>query len=371
VKLVKIMGRFLQTNQWEKLEKAALVAYGRDDTELKSLGCWYQTLILGNRLAEPDEILAKLRETIELGYKNPAEMELAQQLAPIRDRSEFKTLVSDLWTVVRAEARSKFQTQLESEVEHNRKRTQSKDPLGLSDVKTASGEPFWQAGKPLLLILTRVHHDGFLKQVPTLRASLKQHKNGLPVAVLYYQVFESNTARNQQGLAEARQLFGDTEPAWSVATVGQAQKDRIEAALREARREDTTDPLFFPAFALLGVDGEPLLALQGTLNDWQTSALVEQAGRLATAYSTPLERPSEGESPPDAASETPAATQEPADAAEEPAEDAAEEPAEDAAEEPAEDAAEEPAEDAAEEPAEDAAATDEKEPAAPDDKRRF
>ena len=39
----------------------------------------------------------------------------------------------------------------------------------LLDFVLPAGQSFWKPGRPFLLVLTRVHHDGFLKQFPLLQ----------------------------------------------------------------------------------------------------------------------------------------------------------------------------------------------------------
>ena len=93
---------------------------------------------------------------MRFGYKNPGAIEIAEQFIPLRGLPEFRQLIADLRKTVEKEAREKFQRSLENEMEHAQKLAVSRaevDPLGLGQLTSLSGETFWKAGKPFLLVV--------------------------------------------------------------------------------------------------------------------------------------------------------------------------------------------------------------------------
>ena len=245
------------------------MAYASDDLDLKSMGAWYLTLIAANNNAGAGAILEKLKEAVGYGYKNPGEIQTADQLIPLRDNDTFKKLVADLWEIVRAEARTAFQSSMESELARAKERTETGDVLGLGELTDLAGAQFWRPGKLTVLVLTRVHHDGFHKLLPTLDAAFQAHAGDrVAGALIYYQFDAANSGRKEQTRHEVDRLG----VKWPVAVIDQKQKDAIEETLR-GLKESETDPLYFPATVFLDPTGTPVLARKGLLLDWQVELL--------------------------------------------------------------------------------------------------
>ena len=295
----KFLGRFQQTNQWGKLEQLATAARNCEDQDLQALGAWYLTLILATAKPEDPEahkkaVLASLAETIDLGYKNPQGIAGADQLLFLHESSEFHKLVENLRTKLATKARADFTAWIAATSAAYGKLSNSPDPWGLGKLSNLKGGRFWEPGKPCIVLLTRIDHDGFAKHVPRIAAAIAASAQKTEVKVLFYQYAGDDAARRAQTSRYVSRLLERQRLEWDCAIIDRQQymsiEDDLERRHEESQRSDTFN-VYFPTTVTLNQAGVPQLETSGVLYDWQATLVAAHAATLPSTEPEPVPEP--------------------------------------------------------------------------------
>jgi hypothetical protein len=291
------MYRQQKTGRWEPLNRLSLLAIASGDKSLEAYGYWYQALLAGQD-GQKVEAMKKLKEAVSLGYKNVVAMEAAEAFQELRESPEFKAIVEPLRIELDTRIKKDFREQVDKALKLPR--TESKPLLeGLAQ----DGKPFWAPGRPMLVVITEVHHDGFLKLVPLLRRVEKQAGDTISMGVLFYQNFTNDPTRLEQtreyvqelGISfpwavAGRELYrGIVSLLWSRAkeletpAEGQGDWEEDEGSRASAK---TFSPLIT---LLLDERGNVLHGLSGVPEAWRFDYVLEKLKEMAPKAAPPAD----------------------------------------------------------------------------------
>ncbi|MCZ6794037.1 MAG: hypothetical protein O7J95_10535, partial [Planctomycetota bacterium] len=158
------------------------------DRDLLATGAFYWAFLEARKLSqekiEPDEVFSLLVKSVDLGFTNPFAIQQAQPFLPLHDRSDFQALMERLEKDFESSLRQKFEKRVDDEMS----RSGQLDGGGWNpELRTLDGQPFLPDEVPRLLVVSRIHHDGFNKMASRLAAVHEKRGKVLPVGVVFYQ----------------------------------------------------------------------------------------------------------------------------------------------------------------------------------------
>ena len=198
IKVVQRLMRLNKSGQWtpERLPKLARMAVETDRRLLKQLGHFYLALTAA-RDNSPPQALEHLKSAVSFGFSNVVAIVEASEFSELQDNPEFKTLIAELTKTVEKQAHDRFSARTDASF------AASKEAAGapwLPELKTPAGQPFWGNG-PRVVVVTRVHHEGFEKLLGRLGEIPGEKTKGVAVSVLFYQ----DDPGNERRMAQARE----------------------------------------------------------------------------------------------------------------------------------------------------------------------
>lgn len=348
-----------QNVMWEGLDELSAKAITYDEPDLLKFGHWYRALLAGHN-EKPEEALAHLKVAMQYGYKNAQAMLSNEALLILQDRDDFQSLVADLAARLDREMRENFRAFTDQAFAG----TGLEVPAWLAEIPVAAGEPLFKPGRPMLVVLARIHHDGFPKIIEVLSRVQDSREAPVPVGVIFCQYSPRDSAR----IAQTERYAEDLGLRWPWAVIGWEPYNALTSMLMQldgavkkalaagASSADDGDELtdltffnYFPVTVFFDGTGTPLHALTGIPADWQLTYAVEKF-----ADSVEWTREEAAEEAVEEAEEAVEEAEEAAEAVEEAMEEAVQEAIEEAAEEAMEEATEEAAEEAVEDVIEEA-----------------
>lgn len=283
---VKRFGRLVRNDKWENLELLSRRSIEQGDTELLALGWFYLTYVQARELAAASgdaklalkkSVLEHIRQAVDLGFRNPFEIQNAKLFLPLHDMPEFQSLVAELETEFESQLMDQVKTLVSREIELS---TGLDIPTWQPALKTSSDEAILPAGEPALLVVSRIHHDGFNKVVPTLEKIRERVGSRLPIAVAFYQYDGEDEARVEQTKTYADHLGLDLpytiisrEEYKTLMGALEERHDKLEAARK--RKGNPFNP-FQPLGLFLTAEGKPLYVSRGVLAPWEYDFAVDQ-----------------------------------------------------------------------------------------------
>jgi len=228
IKVVQRLLRLNKSGQWtpERLPKLARMAVETDRRLLKQLGHFYLALTAA-RDNSPPQALEHLKSAVSFGFSNVVAIIDASEFSDLRDNPEFKALIEELTKTVEKEARERFTSRTDASF------AASKEAAGapwLPDLKTASGQPFWH-GRPTLVVVTRVHHEGFEKLLGRLKEIPGEKTKGAGLSVLFYQDDAGNERRAAQAREYAEKVGKKLGTELPYAVIGRKDYKELDARM--------------------------------------------------------------------------------------------------------------------------------------------
>ena len=161
------------------------------------------------------------------------------------------------------------------------------------ELKSSGGEPFWPAESPSIVVLSRIHHDGYNKFIGRIEklADAKSLKGALRTA--FYQMRADDKARLAQTASYVKAL-GTTSP---YCVIDRAQykalratlKGRYEDGSEKEGKKDAVFDIFQPVVIFFDSAGVPLYQTNGILENWQIEAVLTEF-TAATSPGAPEEK---------------------------------------------------------------------------------
>ena len=307
---IKRFGRFIRNNLWDRLQMISESAVEHGDTELLAMGYFYLAFLEARKIstgeANPDDVFAMVKTAVELGYRNPYEISQAKPLLPLLDRPDFQELIQQLEDEFRSSLRKKFEAGV---VEELRLSQEVSLDAWKPELKPLDGEQLWAQDKPMLVVASRIHHDGFNKLLPRIQAAHEKYGTDVPMAVVFYQYSGDDAQRLEQTRAYIDNLSEDASVKLPCAVVGRSQfKDLL--TLLETRHEKLNalraagntpggtgaggkiQPFnpYQPLGLFMTAEGVPLYLSRGVIEDWQLGFILERFAE-ATAKTSSEETP--------------------------------------------------------------------------------
>ncbi len=254
--------RLLQNSRMERA--AALVEKAITDGEkhplnkdLLAFACWARAVLEGNKSKDPgaqeDEPKKRCLEyfdrAIENGWKNPFTFQYAALIRDdIRSSPEFVARVEKLGAAFEEAEREEFSKRLEKGF------FDAAQDGGIFPLPEAiTGDSALAAkleGRPAMLAVTRIYHDGFLKALPVLEELSAEYGDSVPTVILFYQAFEDDEFRRQ---LTARYI--DTHEI------------KVPSVIVTRRYIEPLSIPIFPTFLFLDHEGRLVLRQEGLLHE--------------------------------------------------------------------------------------------------------
>jgi hypothetical protein len=315
--VIKRFGRLERNEVWDKLEVLANEAVNKKPSEeIQRLGYWFLARAAGRRyrLGEfrseeesktPDVLrdlaMENLKKAVDLGFRNPQAIDDAKELLPLRGVAAFDALLEALQKETFEKLVEDYQKGVDRGLEGAKQLPPAPWKPNLKLLGDADPRP---EGKPALIVVTRIHHDGFRKLLDPLKKIAQQHGASLPIGVAFYQHRLDDTDRENQTRKYIAQNDEPFPVSFPCALMDHEEFRRLNDLLleRHAKAEEAAGvkkpaslDIFQPICIFLGTDGTPLFHTSGVLDDWQAKYVVEQF--LASVGSNPAP-PGEGATPP-------------------------------------------------------------------------
>src|SRR5690606_17808518 len=160
------------------------------------------------------------------------------------------------------------------------------------ELEAEGGGPFFRDGEPMLVVVSRIHHDGFNKLAPMLEATRKRVGDQLPIAIAFYQYDENDTAQREQTKPYVEKLGLDfpytvisRDEFKALMTLLEERHEKLDAARK--RKNNPFNP-FQPLGLFLTAERKPLAVSRGVLADWELDYLVD---RFLATVRPPSETP--------------------------------------------------------------------------------
>jgi len=260
--------------------------------DMKSYAYFYKARSRGRKVdaknpAEEDlnEIMADLKRAVELGYTNHLEiLGSKKELHHIFDKAEFKELIKSLKEKAFTRIREGYTRQVAKGFALYAK---AEKKTWKPELKTPSGGAFWPDGSPAIVVLSRIHHDGYNKFIGRLEKLAGAEGAKLSLRTAFYQHRADDKARLKQ-TADYVKALGTVSP-YSVIDRGQYKelrktiKGRYEDGSAKAGDKKAVFDIFQPVVIFFDAAGVPLYLTNGVLDDWQIEAVL--AGFTAAAGS--------------------------------------------------------------------------------------
>lgn len=279
--VTKFMGRYQQTNQWERLGSLASSALDvgktAENKTLLSMGQWYSTLVMAQNGAPPEDVLESLRKAVDYGYHNVQGIESADQLAVIKAdpnlEPKFRDLIRELQATIFARLEKDFKMEVGAAIDASRD-AELTGVLMESDSASA-------AKRLRVYVLSRIYHEGFSKQWASLSEARKKYGDDAAIIALFYES-EADSAFVQKQVARYAQRSG--VPAGSYEIIGRQAFLGLRETLSQlhdirtkgAEKKEVFN-LYFPCTIAVDTNGKPVVAQSGVLLAWQAEFLIEQA----------------------------------------------------------------------------------------------
>ncbi len=285
------LGRFQQTNQWERLDelsRGALEAgLKADHANLKRMGQWYQTLVAAQNGADAADVITSLAKAIEFGYENVQGIETADQLQFLRaedeTRVQFEQLVANLKTKIQADKKASLLEKVEAQREANERYDDEIPVLG----------PLAE-GDAVAFVLSRTYHDGFAKQWPQVVEAAK-NVPGLSAKAVFY---EDDAESPEVDAFVKRYVEAVGVEAYSV--IGRADFVAVRnalaarhAAFTAASKTRSVFNLYFPSLVVVA-GGRCVYFASGYLEAWQVDLVLESVLGTAETESGSNDAPGDG-----------------------------------------------------------------------------
>ena len=223
--------------------------------DLLAYACWAMSVLSGND-GDDKKCIEFFDRALEAGWSNPFTFKYASLIPQeIRNSEDYGSRVRRLEEAFSAQQGKELAARLEKSLH---------TPLGALQLPTDNGggtlEATALAGRPLLVVLTRLQQPGFDKMVPALTTASEKFGEILPVVVLFYQYFADDASRRKETLAHVERAG----MSWPFAIV-----DRSFVA------DLNLD--YLPATFLIDDKGQVLFQELGTLTPGFLTQLFETA----------------------------------------------------------------------------------------------
>jgi len=268
----------------------------KDLRDMQSYAYFYKARSRGRKVdaknpaeEELNEIMANLKKAVELGYTNHLEiLGSKKELHHIFDKAEFKELIKDLKEKAFTRIREGYTRQVAKGFALYAKAAKK---TWKPDLKTPSGEAFWPDGSPAIVVLSRIHHDGYNKFIGRLEklAGAKGAKLNLRTAFYQHRADDKERLKQTASYVEA---LGTSSP-YSVIDRAQYKelretlKSRYEDGSAKEGNKKAVFDIFQPVVIFFDANSVPLYLTNGVLEDWQIEAVL--AGFTAAGGSGPEE----------------------------------------------------------------------------------
>ena len=262
--------------------------------EMKSYAYFYRARSRGRKIdaenpskEELEGVKADLGKAVELGYTNHLEiLGSKKELHLIFDHADFKELIRDLAEKAFKRIRDGYAKQVtDGFALFARAGEKSWKP----DLKTTGGDAFWPAESPAIVVLSRIHHDGYNKFIGRIE-KLAETKGAKPtLRTAFYQMKADNKARLAQTASYVKTL-GTTSPYCVIdrgqyRTLRETLKGRYEEGSAKDGKKAVFD-IFQPVVIFFDSAGVPIYQTNGVLEDWQIEAVLD--GFAAATASAPV-----------------------------------------------------------------------------------
>ena len=265
----------------------------KDLRDMQSYAYFYKARSRGRKVdaknpaeEELNEIMANLKRAVELGYTNHLEiLGSKKELHHIFDKAEFKELIKDLKEKAFTRIREGYTRQVAKGFALYAKAAKK---TWKPDLKTPSGEAFWPDGSPAIVVLSRIHHDGYNKFIGRLE-KLAGAKLNLRTAFYQHRADDKERLKQTASYVEA---LGTSSP-YSVIDRAQYKelretlKSRYEDGSAKEGNKKAVFDIFQPVVIFFDANSVPLYLTNGVLEDWQIEAVL--AGFTAAGGSGPEE----------------------------------------------------------------------------------
>ena len=237
------------------------------------------------RQARVDEVLADLQKGVELGYRNPDEIETAKELYPLWENKTYQELVVQL----RQEAVEAMQNSYKQSVDESFAR--------LAELPAASWRPelesvddaaFWADGEPMVVIVSRTFHDGLDKFAARIRKSREDSDSKVRLGLAFYQL-EPLEKGNEKVMERVREYTESLELGVPTTFIDRDQYKSLRKLLRDRhlaslehvedqkqRKALETYDIFQPVLVFFDGEGTPIFQTNGVLLDWQIDYVFEK-----------------------------------------------------------------------------------------------
>ena len=161
------------------------------------------------------------------------------------------------------------------------------------ELKSPGGELFWPAGSPSIVVLSRIHHDGYNKFIGRIEKVADAKGSKSAVRTAFYQLRADNKARLAQTAIYVKDL-GTTSP---YCVIDRAQYKELRATLKgryedgaaKEGKKDAVFDIFQPVMIFFDSSGVPLYQTNGILENWQIEAVLAEF-TAATGSGAPEEK---------------------------------------------------------------------------------
>ena len=279
-------------------------AIQKDIREMKGYAYFYRARSRGRKVDKEnpsseqlDEVKADLGKAVEFGYTNHQEIlgskkELHfffDEDGEIED-DEFEALIKSLEEKAYKRIREGYPKQVSEGFALFAK---AEKKTWRPELKSSGGEPFWPAESPSIVVLSRIHHDGYNKFIGRIEklTDAKGSKGALRTA--FYQLRADDKARLAQTASYVKAL-GTTSP---YCVIDRAQYKALRAALKgryedgaaKEGKKDAVFDIFQPVVIFFDSAGVPLYQTNGILENWQIEAVLTKF-TAATSPGAPEEK---------------------------------------------------------------------------------
>ena len=285
----------------------------KDFNEMRGYALFYKARLDGRNLffnppaddaatlEKKNQMLKDLQEAASLGFRNPKEFDGSRELFLLQqDTGEpgkaYKALVAELAEEAEKKLRDGDKKRQDKLFARLAKGTKDHWKPAL---ETVDGKPFWPEGdKPSAIVVTRIHHDGLVKYLPTLEQINKQFGDKVHIGVAFYQLFADDAARTAQSKAwrdglktslpcavldrtkfrELRKVLQTQFESGRDAEAAAAPPPPAPKAGKKAPPKKPVESyeIFQPIIVFLKPSGEPVYQTNGVLRDWQLAYAVEK-----------------------------------------------------------------------------------------------
>ena len=220
-KLKNNIRRLLQASKLEQaggLIKMAirLGKANADNSDLLAYGYWAQAALAGyqarttdnaeEKAASKKSCLKFIDQAIETGWRNPFSFEYAALIdEEIRNSAEFRERIDRLIAEFASHREEDFRAKLKTGLA-------AAKPFTLpATVTNSDALSALLRDKPVVLVISRIYHDGFRKIAPVVATLDEEFRDSVPTLILFYQSFPASP-REQKLTEKYYQSFGLSAP---------------------------------------------------------------------------------------------------------------------------------------------------------------